>query len=164
MEGKPKRTNIPEDKFLKLKEETELLYKGIKPIHCPYLKRDIAFNVKGLDHVKFNSWGRIRNRFDQYTRLKLFYLVPGIISKSHTLQGLNQSKQWERKHKKDGWEQIQIDVNYYEFISVIGKARIKIIVKQLPGGEPYFWSIIPFWKMGEKQGEKKLFDGNPEED
>ena len=164
MEGKPKKGEIPEEHFLKVKNEAETLYKSMKPVLCPFLKKNVYFDAKGLDHMKFKSWDTARSRYDQYIRLKLFYLVSNVLSRSHTLQGLNESKEWQRIKRKDCWEKIQIDVIYYEFVSVIGKARIKVIVKQLPGGEPHFWSIIPFWRMNDITHKKKLFDGDSEMD
>ncbi|MCX6738966.1 MAG: hypothetical protein NT098_02835 [Candidatus Parcubacteria bacterium] len=41
---------------------------------------------------------------------------------------------------------------------------IKIIVKQIDGGEKHFWSIIPFWGMNQNTKERILHDGTPEED
>jgi len=53
-------------------------------------------------------------------------------------------------------------VEYFEFVSVIKNARIKVIVKKIEGGEPFFWSIIPFWKQADYG--KRLYDGDPEID
>ncbi len=52
---------------------------------------------------------------------------------------------------------------YYEFVAVLEGRRFKAIVKQLPGGERIFWSLIPFWRQTE-QGRRLLHDGNPAED
>ena len=164
MNGKPPKGEIEEEHFIKIKTEVEVFYKEVKPVNCPYLKKDVYFDAKGLDHIKFKSWQTARSRYDQYIRLKLFKFVPNILSKSHTLQGLYICKEWERRKRKTGWEKIQLEVTYYEFIAVISRARIKIIVKQLPGGELHFWSIIPFWRMCDKTQERELFDGNPSTD
>lgn len=165
MPGKLNEFKIPDELFLKIKTEAEIFYKQIKPVPCPYLKKNIVFNKKGLDHIKLKSWQRGRNRFDQYTRLKFLKLVPGVLSKSHTLQGFKQSKEWERVNDGEkGWSKIQLEATFYEFVAVVSKVRIRIIIKELPGGEPYFWSIIPFWKMTNVPGERLLFDGNPAED
>jgi hypothetical protein len=164
MSGKPTRIEIPEEHFLKIKDEAEKLYRNITPMLCPYLKKKVLFDAKGLDHIKFKSWNSARSRYDQYIRLKLFPYVSNVISKSHTLQGINEVKEWQRIKRKTGWEKIPTEVTYYEFVAVVGKSRIKVIVKQLIGGEPHFWSIIPFWRMNDITNKKKLFDGNPETD
>jgi hypothetical protein len=49
-------------------------------------------------------------------------------------------------------------VTYYEFVAVVDKVRIKVIVKELTGGERFFWSIIPFWKMNKLTNQRKLHD------
>jgi len=48
-------------------------------------------------------------------------------------------------------------------VAVLEGRRFKAIVKQLPGGERIFWSLIPFWRQTE-QGRRLLHDGNPAED
>jgi hypothetical protein len=61
---------------------------------------------------------------------------------------------------------------YFEFVAVVGKLRIKVIVKQIDGGQLFFWSIIPFWRMedlasveGERPKRRRLlYDGDPETD
>jgi hypothetical protein len=37
--------------------------------------------------MKFRDWGKVRERNDQFFRLKLFEHVPEILRRSHTLQG-----------------------------------------------------------------------------
>lgn len=164
MNGKPKEFELTEDLFLKIKQDAENNYKGLKPVHCPYLKDKINFNTKGLDHIKFKEWNKPRSIFDQYLRLKLLYLAPEIIKNSHTVQGIwLNAQEWERQKKHGKWQTVMKNVSYYEFIAVIGKVRLKVIVKQVEGGEKYFWSIIPFWRMGmvAEFSTKKLHDGDP---
>lgn len=55
-------------------------------------------------------------------------------------------------------------VTYYEFIAVIKRNRVKIIVKQIENGKKIFWSIIPFWGMNKDTATRMLHEGNPEED
>lgn len=52
---------------------------------------------------------------------------------------------------------------FYEFIAVLDKVRVRVIIKQVANGPKYFWSIIPFWKNGQN-GRRKLHYGSPEED
>ena len=37
-------------------------------------------------------------------------------------------------------------VTYYGFVAIINTIKIKVIVKKIENGQPFFWSIIPFWK------------------
>ena len=89
MSGKPKEREIDEGLFLKTKTTGETFYKQITSVYCPYLKEKVGFNSAGLEHLKFRDTNeRPRNKFDQYTRFKLFYLVPEILKKSYTVQGI----------------------------------------------------------------------------
>lgn len=164
MEGKPEAIEISEELFQKTKEKAETLYRGLGAVNCPYLKGDVCFDTQGLSHLKFKSWSRPRGRFDQYIRLKLLHLAPEVIQRSHTLQGIWETTLWERRKKHGRWEKILHPVTYYEFVAVIGTARVKVIVKQIEGAKPHFWSIIPFWRMNEVSNKRKLHDGNPELD
>lgn len=160
MVGKPGAFSISEDELLKKRTETEASYRMIGSVHCPFLKEKVNFNSSGLEHLKFKEHGRPRNPQDQYIRLKLLYLAPEIIRKSNTVQGYCEKKEWERQKRHGHWEQVPIDIRYNEFIAVIGKIRIKVIVKKIGSdGEYFFWSIIPFWKMRGK--DKILSEGNP---
>lgn len=148
--------------FAELRLRVEQEYKAIPDARCPYLDCAVAFNAKGLDHIKFKAWNKARNRNDQYTRLKLIHLAPEVLRRSHTVQGIEQGKRFERVRVHSRWESKLLFVTYYEFIAVIKGCRTRVIVKQLGSTQPYFWSIIPYWKQG--RFGKKLFDGNPETD
>jgi hypothetical protein len=39
--------------------------------------------------------------------------------------------------------------------------RLKIVVREIEGGNKHFWSVIPFWKNNK---ELKMHSGNLEED
>jgi hypothetical protein len=50
-----------------------------------------------------------------------------------------------------------LDVNYYGFVAIIKDARMKVIVKRVGDGTPFFWSLIPFWKNDKRNnGNKKI--------
>jgi hypothetical protein len=161
---KPIIPEVPEEHFLKVKQEAEEKYKKLQPVYCPYLKDKVHFDTTGLDHIKFKEWNKTRIRTDQYIRLKLLYLVPEIIAKSHTVQGFSDDKGWVRRKRHGKWEKILMNINYWEFVAVIGKVRIKVIVKQVEGGQKHFRSIIPFWKMDKEKNIRKLYDSDIKND
>ncbi len=154
---------INEEKFIKEKERAEEFYKNLSSVHCPFLKEKVNFNIKGLDHIKFKRWGSNRFKGDQYMRLKLIRYAPEIIKKSHTLQGYSKTKEFERKKINSRWVKVLADVSYYEFVAILDGIRVRVIIKQVLGGEKHFWSIIPFWKMN-GDNERLLHNGNPTED
>jgi len=152
------------EKFKKVKERSEKTYKTIGDVNCPYLQKEVNFNVKGLDHIKFKRWNHTRPNIDQYMRFKLIHYAPEVIKKSHTIQGILKTKEIERKKINSRWEKILTNVTYYEFVAVMDEIRVRVIVKYIDGGENYFWSIIPFWKMDEQNGKRLLHYGKPGED
>jgi hypothetical protein len=134
-------------------------------IWCPYLKQKIIFNSKGKEHLKFKEKHKARLVYDQYIRMKLLKFAPIIVQDSKTLQGINETKTFELNRSNHRNEYNLVDTTYYEFIAVIDKkVRIKIIVKQIEDKQPYFWSIIPFWKQIEPINKRKMYEGNLELD
>jgi len=151
-------------KFKKVKEKAEAFYKALDSVHCPYLGEKVNFNAKGLDHVKFKTWNRTRVVDDQYMRLKLIHLAPGAIKKSNTIQGYSETKEFERKKTNSRWEKVLTPVSYYEFVAILEGMRVRVIVRNVEGGQKHFWSIIPFWKMDKENGKRLLHYGKPSED
>ena len=156
------------EKFNQIKHDAVGFYSKIGSVYCPYFSSKINFNAKGLDHLIFKNWNRTRPISDQFSRFRHLTLAPGVIGNSKTLQGLWSTQKFERVKKKDGtWQQILKLTTYYEFIAVMeshgSKVRVKVIVKQIDGGEKFFLSIIPFWGVN-KRGERIMHSGNPESD
>lgn len=156
------------DKFNQIKRDAEDSYSRIGSVYCPYFSSQINFNTKGLDHLIFKSWNRTRSISDQFSRFRHLALAPQVIQNSKTLQGIWSTQKFERIKKKDGkWQQILKLTTYYEFIAVMeshgSKVRVKVIVKQIDGGEKFFLSIIPFWGVN-KRGERIMHSGDPEKD
>jgi len=153
-----------EEDFLKVKNGAEKFYKKIGDIYCPYFKEKIAFNTKGLKHLKFKSNRQARPAKDQYSRLKLIHLAPEVLKQSHTLQGVWQIRRFEAEKINSRWERIMKDVTYYEFIAVMDNIRLKVIIKQVLGGEKHFWSVIPFWGVDKATSKRVLHSGDLEND
>ena len=156
-----------EKDFNEIKEKAEKLYKTIGKVKCPYLKEKVAFNVRGLKHLKFKSDQQARIKIDQYSRLKLLHLAPQILEKSYTLQGIWRTKQFEEQKTNktnNKWKHIMKDVVFYEFIAVLDNIRLKVIVKEVVGGEKHFWSIIPYWGINKATGKRILHGSKVEYD
>lgn len=152
-----------EEDFEKVKAEAETLYQTIGEVYCPYFKTKIAFNAKGLRHLKFKSDQVARVQKDQYARLKLLKYVPIVIQDSRTLQGIRETRQFEMQKTNSRWEKVLKDVTTYEFIAIIENLRIKVLVKQIVGSQKYFWSVIPYWGI-DKANSKRILHNITEED
>ena len=153
-----------QEEFDTIKAGGEQLYKTFSSVYCPYFKAKIAFNAQGMEHLKFKSRGTARSHQDQFMRFKLIKLAPLILSASGTLQGIWETKGFERVRMHSRTESVLLPVNYYEFTAVIKRNRAKIIIKQINMGELYFWSLIPFWGMNTQTMERILHDGDLEND
>lgn len=156
------------EKFNQIKNDAEEFYRKIGFIYCPYFAEKINFNSKGFDHIIFKTWNRTRPLEDQFSRFRHLNLAPEVIKNSKTLQGLWATQKFERVKKNKGtWEKILKLTTYYEFVAVVeshgSKIRVKVIVKQIDGGEKFFLSIIPFWGRN-KHGERIMHSGDPEND
>lgn len=152
------------EKFEEVSIKGEELYKTLSDAYCPYFKENITFNAQGLEHLKFKKRGKARLEQDQYMRFKLIHLAPVIIQTSSSLQGVWETKRFEYQKINNKWKYLLKQVTYYEFIAVIKRNRMKIVVKQTENGKKIFWSIIPFWGMSEETKTRILHEGNPEED
>ena len=150
--------------FEEVKKKAEEFYSTIGEVRCPYFGEKIAFNAKGIKHLKFKSDQVARTQHDQYSRLKLIYLAPEILKLSKTVQGIWHTKRFEMQKTHSRWEKVLKDVSFYEFIAVLENVRVKVIVKEVFGGEKHFWSIIPFWRIDKENSRRILYSGDPEVD
>jgi hypothetical protein len=150
--------------FDEVKLKGEETYKSIIEVYCPYFKEKIPFNSQGLEHLRFRQRNIGRSERDQYMRYKLIHLAPEILQASHTIQGILETKKFEKVRVNKRTDTILKPVNYFEFIAIIKRNRIKIILKQIDHGIKFFWSIIPFWGMDTSTMTRLLHDGIPEED
>lgn len=153
-----------EKDFSETKNKAEEFYKTIGKVKCPYLKEEIAFNAKGLRHLKFKSDQRARTKLDQYSRLKLLHLAPQVLEKSHTLQGIWHTKLFEAQKTNNRWDHVIKDVVFYEFVAVLDNIRLKVIIKKVDGGGKYFWSVFPFWGIDKVTSRRILYSGRPDND
>lgn len=153
--------NFNKKDFIKTKKEAEKFYSSINSVYCPYFNEKIAFNSKGLKHLKFKADQQARPRKEQYSRLKLLSFAPEVLKKSHTVQGIWKLKRLEEQKTNNRWEKILKPVIYYEFIAVLENIRIKVIIKEVEGGEKHFWSVIPFWGIDKINKKRILHSGDP---
>jgi hypothetical protein len=153
-----------EDDFEKVRIEAEAFYQTVGEVYCPYFKEKIAFNSKGLKHLKFKSDQVARVKKDQYARLKLLKYAPAIIQESKTVQGIREVRQFEMQNMNSRWEKVLKDVTFYEFISVVDNLRIKVVIKQVALGQKYFWSVRPFWGIDKVNSKRVLHSISQEDD
>ena len=160
---------IDVEKFEKIKIEAKEFYSKLNIVNCPYLKTNVHFNEDGFGHLLSKSWNRGRLLIEQYTRLKILPKVVDIIKISHTLQEFDERKMFVRQKINSRWEKRAKIVRYYVFVALLKEHnfRLKIIIKEIDGGQPFFWSVYPSWQVKPDVNgfKKKIFhSGNLEED
>ena len=157
--------NLKDEKdFEAVKTDAERFYGSVDEVYCPYFREKIAFNAKGLRHLKFKSDQQARSRTEQYARLKLLRRAPEVLKKSSTVQGIWRTKRMEAQKTNSRWEWMIKDVIFFEFIAVLDAVRVKVIVKEVQGGEKHFWSVIPHWGVDKINSRRVLYSGDPERD
>lgn len=152
-----------EEEFRRVRGQAEAQYRNWAQIRCPFFQDNVHFNMQGFRHLLFKSWNRGRDRADQFMRLKFLARAPEILRLLRTVQGVQPTHEWKRRHRHGRWERELVPVTYYEFVAVLDARRFKVIVKQLADGQRVFWSLIPFWRQS-GQGSRMLHDGDPAED
>ena len=155
---------INTENFEEIKIKGEEFYKNIREIYCPYFKEKISFGSSGFEHLKFKRHQKTRLEQDQYMRFKLIQLAPEILKLSHTVQGKLEAKKFERIRVHNRTDTVLKLVTYYEFVALMKRNRVKIIVKQIDDGQKFFWSLIPFWRMDDDTRSRIFHEGNLEED
>lgn len=152
------------ENFEEVRMKGEALYKTLTEVRCPYLKENVSFNAEGLEHLKFKAKRKARPRQDQYMRLKLLHVAPIVLQTSATLQGVWETKAFEKVRMHSRTDIVLKNVSYYEFVAVIDSIRVKVIIKSIEGGKWFFWSIIPYWGIDKNTQKRKLYSGYPAED
>ncbi|MDP1689407.1 MAG: hypothetical protein Q8L47_04775 [bacterium] len=155
---------INQEKFNDIKKKGEELYKSLGEVYCPYFQEKINFNAKGLEHLKFKKKNHARSSEDQFIRFKILKFAPEVLKLTKTIQGISEQKIFELNRSNHRNEQILVDVMYYEFVAILEGTRVRVVIKQVGTAPKYFWSIIPFWKIGKENGKRKLHYGSPEHD
>jgi len=142
-------------------------YKKIGKIYCPYFKTKVAFNSHGFRHMIYKSQKNKRDKKSQQMRFKLFPKAVMLLKTTTTIQELDSYKS-KLYIKRYGVRKRRVKlVRYYGFIAIISGWKIKVIVKKIGHGQPFFWSVIPNWVTSKKQDKGKRFinyTGNLEED
>lgn len=150
------------ENYEETKNTTYEQYKKIKTVYCPYLKTDVVFNSNGFRHMIYTAKSHKRDEPSQIMRFELLSKACGVLSLTTTLQEY-QSETKEVFVKEHGKKVAKIvTVTYFGFIAIAGSYKIKVIIKRVGQGHPFFWSVIPNWKT--RQKERLFFKGNLEED
>lgn len=133
----------------KIKSQAYRNYKAVGQKLCPYLKQKVAFNSKGFWHIIYSARNKKRDLKTRQLRFRLLPLAVRVISLTATLQEFELLKRQQ--------------ITYYGFIAIVDGWKIKVIVKKVGNGKPYFYSVIPNWVTNRKR-DRPLSKGDMERD
>jgi len=149
-------------RYKKVLLETELHYKTISSVYCPYFKKNVSFNSDGFHHLRYKVSGSEREKSAQLYKFSLLSSAVQIIGASGTLQQYR--KQWGavgRKKNKDGSREMK-EMEYFAFEGILGEGismmRVKAIVRKVGNGEPHFWSVMSDADLKRKSSYKLASD------
>lgn len=119
-------------KFQKIRENAKEKYGKIHEVYCPYLEENVAFPLNALHHIMYKKGRRKRQVKEQISRYKVLEIVPEVILRSGTVQ----------EYEERVGDQL---TKFWGFIAIIGKKKIKVIVRKVGNGKPHFYSVFPKW-------------------
>lgn len=132
------------ERFEEQKTKTENFYKAINKINCPYFNQEVVFNSDGFHHLKYSA-RRERDKKEQILKFNLLPLAVKIIKQSGTLQEYRPGLiTVGKKSQRDGLA-LAKKVEYWGFIAICGKNKMKIrvILRRIGDGNIIFWSVMP---------------------
>lgn len=158
---------IKEEIYQKEKETAQKFYSTIKSVRCPYFgDQDVFFTSEGFNHILYKNPRVARAKADQIMRFRSLETAKKLINISSTCQEKEITNEVVIRKFKKRKEKITKAVQYWGFIAILDKKKIKVIIKKTGEGKIIFWSIIPYWRTT-KHGDMVFRDfatGNLEED
>jgi hypothetical protein len=136
-------SSFPEDDIKIFRLRVKERYRYFGRIRCPYFQGFVSFNSNGFQRFCTKSWNRGRSRAEKLARLKLVAWAPEVIRLTRTAQAIRKQVQFERVHRAGRWEKRLVPVSYYLFQAIFENQSVKVIVKQVQNGPPFFWAVIP---------------------
>ncbi|EKE00452.1 MAG: hypothetical protein ACD_22C00018G0002 [uncultured bacterium] len=156
-----------QDKYQSKKTLSYEEYKKIGEVFCPQLKSNVKFNSYGFWHIVYRSGGKKRDVNAQMMRFKLLPKAVELLGLTTTLQEYDSFTKELPANNHGVKTHVITRVEYFGYIGIIESWKIKVIVKKIGNGEPFFWSVIPNWVTSKKRDVKNSYKnskGNLEED
>lgn len=158
-------TDIPN--YDQLRAEAIQWYSRIGRIPSPVFNNEpVFFTSEGFNHLIYKNARSERNKEEQVARFKLLGNAVKLVRITTTFQEFDESiKQVTVKRFKRKITESKI-VKHWGLIAIMGTWKIRVIIRQISGGQKHFWSVIPNWTTSQFRDIKYLTNmkGNPEED
>jgi len=146
--------------FKELRNKASEFYDSIDKVDCPALKQKVVFGSDGFHHLRYNASRSERSKPVQRNKLSYLEEAVSILKKTTTLQEFRDFNEPAGLRDASGFRRMCV-VSYYGFWAVISRRiRLKVIVKQIDGGQFSFWSIMPYWSEKIIGGKKEKIFGS----
>lgn len=143
--------------YQRIKDEAHQKYLQIKEVYCPHLNSIVKFNSSGFWHIIYRAKGKKREEHSQILRFKLLDKAMKLLKLTTTTQEYDSFTR-ELPHKDHHQKILKlVQVEFFGFIAIIDGWKIKVIVKKIGNGLPFFWSVIPNWITNKKRDTTKGF-------
>ena len=118
------------DPYYESRDQAHKLYRTFDKVKCPAFQNELVyFRSGGFNHLVYKRKKKLRNQKDQIVRFKLLKEAKLILENSVTFQ------EYEKRY----------GVQYWGFVGIVNKIRIKIVVRKIGNGKKEFYSVIPGW-------------------
>lgn len=130
--------------YIKIKENSSIIYKEHNKLFSPYFKDNIVFNSEGFNHLIYKNKSE-RPKKEQAMRFKLLPRAFKLMELTTVKQDFYESNMSIKKKFNGKNKYIEERVLYYGFIGIIDDFRIKVVIRKIGNGNIHFWSVIPAW-------------------
>lgn len=150
--------NFSLEEFVKIKEQSEKIYKEVGVLSCPALSADVHFTSEGFHHLQFDGSRSERPKQNQKTKMLCLRDAIKILKKTTTMQEYRSVMQPTGKPDRGGFRATkQVEYFAFEAVTDTEKARrIKVIVRRVGDGYYHFWSVMPTWFEDKKTGQPTI--------
>ena len=140
-------TQLTLKQFYDLRTKQKKLYKTFVPMNCYILRKEVAFNAIGFEHLYKDGRGHYRNILSATARLNLLEYVPTVISQSRMVKEDIKSPSETTSGKVE---------KYYVLYYKIGSSQMNVVVtlRTVGNGSLHFYGIRPNIKR--KKPPKRL--------
>ena len=132
-------------RYKELVKEKRVWYKKIGRVWCPVLNQFVIFNSKGFYHLRYDSFGKERDKQEQKYKLSLLPLVIPVIKQATSVHD----------YKKDIYSRpLNKGIEIWELKEFVGKqkALVSVVLRRVGSGNITFFSV---WKKKVNKANKK---------
>ncbi|MFA6463690.1 MAG: hypothetical protein WCV55_01640 [Candidatus Paceibacterota bacterium] len=140
-------------KYDSIRAEAEELYKSFGKVFCPAFNTShdaknhkVHFTSEGFNHLIYRIKKQERDKRAQIMRFELLLKAKELLEKTSLVQEYDEYTKEIRKQSFKKTVTTNVKIRDWGFVGIIGRFRIKVVVRQIGEGERKFCSVIPAWE------------------